>query len=104
MIVRRNPDDEQALQKTEQAWFESNAPDNAQAIREINAEASKYGLVRTKEYWLQQFTLDGNLVYRGFCWRMEPSGIGQKLAQARAGNLVGVSSSEIVRGMRDNEE
>ena len=72
MIVRRNPTEN--LDSADQAWFDSDAPSNADAIREIDAEAAKFGLVRTREYWLQTFSLpDGRVVRRGFCYRPAPA-------------------------------
>jgi len=74
------------------------------AIKEIDAEAAQYGLARTREYWLQTFLSPaGTVVRRGFCFRPGPSGIGGRLAAARQHDLVGVSSSDIVREMRDTE-
>lgn len=104
MIVRQKPQTEDDLRQTDQAWFESNASDNNTAIKEIDAEAAKYGLIRTREYWLQQFTFEGGPVYRGFCFRLEPAdipAIGRRLAEARQNDVVGVSSAQIVREMRD---
>ena len=106
MIVRKQPSSEEDLYHADQAWFESNAPDNAQAIREINAEAEKYNLVRTREYWLQQFTFNGKPVYRGFCFRLESAdlpNVGRRLAEARQNDVVGIPSTQIVREMRDAE-
>lgn len=102
MIVRSNPSAD--LDQTDQAWFDSDATSNDQAIREIDAEAAKHGLVRTREYWLQTFsTPDGRVVRRGFCYRPEPTGLADRVA-ARRGTLVqGTSSAQIVRDMRERE-
>ena len=106
MIVRKKPQTEDDLREADQAWFDSNADDNITAIKEIDAEAAKYGLVRTREYWLQQFTYEGQPVFRGFCFRLEPAdipNIGRCLAEARQNDVVGVSSVQIIREMRDAE-
>ena len=50
MIVRSNP--EEGLDQADLAWFDSNADTNIGAIKEIDAEAFRHGLVRTKEDWL----------------------------------------------------
>ncbi len=101
MIVRRNPEKE--LDKADQAWFESDANDNVSAIREIDAEASKHGLVRTREYWLQTFSYEGRVVRRGFCYRPAPSERIERGFAPHEGELVGVSSADLVRSMRDEE-
>jgi hypothetical protein len=102
MIIRSNP--EHGLETVDQAWFDSDAPSNADAIREIDAEAAKYGLVRTREYWLQTFSLsDGRVVRRGFCYRPEPSGRADRLARQRGPAAEGPSSADLVRQIRDEE-
>ncbi len=102
MIVRYKP--EVGLEQADQAWFDSDASNNTDAIREIDAEANQYGLVRTREYWLQTFsTPDGGVVRRGFCYRPEPSEIyrPKRIAEQPGSTLTGLSSTEIVRAMRD---
>lgn len=100
MIVCSNP--EKGLDQVDQAWFDSDAPTNREAIQEIDAEAARHGLVRTREYWLQTFPRpDGRLVRRGFCYRPEPSGLDRRVAARRGAALEGESSSEIVRAARD---
>jgi hypothetical protein len=64
MIVRFNPPRAADLDIADQAWFDSDATTNDQAIREIDAEAARHGLVRTREYWLQTFSLPDNRVVR----------------------------------------
>ena len=102
MIVRSNPP--AGLDQVDQAWFDSDAPTNTDAIREIDAEAAKHGLVRTREYWLQTFSLpDGRIVRRGFCYRPEQTGRLERVASRRGASLEGASSAQIVRDMRDGE-
>ena len=101
MIVRRNP--EIGLAEADQAWFESDADNNVNAIREIDSEASRYGLVRTREYWLQTFSYNNKVVRRGFCYRPAPSERTERKFTPREGELVGVSSADLVRSMRDEE-
>jgi hypothetical protein len=86
------------------AWFDSDAPTNDEAIREVDAAAAQYGLVRTREYWLQTFSLpDGRVVRRGFCYRPEPDNRAQRMAGRRGTEEIGRSSAELVRAMRDQE-
>jgi hypothetical protein len=102
MIVRSNPAAD--LDHADMAWFESDAPTNSEAIREIDAEAARHGLARTREYWLLRFSLpDGRLVFRGFCYRPEPTGLVDRMAARRGTAIQGMSSAEIVREMRGQE-
>lgn len=102
MIVRYKP--EEGLDQADQAWFESDAPTNAEAIREIDAEASRHGLVRTREYWLQTFSLpDGRIVRRGFCYRPALSQQSEQIAGKRGTSLEGSPSNELVRAIRESE-
>ncbi len=104
MIVRSKPKADAELREGDQAWFDSDAADNVEAIREIDAEAAKYGLVRTREYWLQTFSLpDGRVVRRGFCYRPEPSDRLARVARRRGKAMEGVPSPQLVRSMRDGE-
>jgi hypothetical protein len=98
MIVRSSDAD---LDHAGLAWFDSDAPTNDEAIREIDAEAARHGLVRTREYWLQRLQLpDGRLVFRGICYRPEPSGLSDRVAARRGSAVAGMSSAEIIREMR----
>jgi hypothetical protein len=100
VIVRSKP--ETALEEADFAWFESDAATNAEAIREIDAEAARYGLVRTREYWLETVTLpDGRVARRGFCYRPEPSDLAARVAKRRGTTVVGMPSSELIRAERD---
>jgi hypothetical protein len=102
MIVRTNP--KTNLDQVDQAWFDSDAPTNDEAIREIDAEAARYGLTRTREYWLQTFSLpDGRIVRRGFCYRPEPSNLAERVASRRGMVMQGMTSDQIVRTMREGE-
>jgi hypothetical protein len=104
MIVRRNP--ESGLDQADQAWFESDAPSNTDAIREIDQEASRHGLVRVREYWLQTVSLpDGRVARRGFCYRPEPTAaaVAERVTQRRLKDRPSHSSAEITREMRDRE-
>ena len=104
MIVRSNPPVDTDLDQVDQAWFDSDAPTNAEAVREIDAEAAKHGLVRTREYWLQTFSLpDGRIVRRGFCYRPAPSARVERVAARRAPKMEGMPSAQLVREMRDGE-
>ena len=99
MIVRSNPSND--LDHAELAWFESDAPTNNEAIREIDAEAARHGLVRTREHWLQRHSgPDGRIVFRGICYRPEPSDFAERVAARRGTEVAGMSSEEIVREMR----
>ena len=100
MIVRFNPTAD--LDRAEQAWFDSDAPSNIDSIREIDAEAAKHGLVRTREYWLQTFKMpDGRIVRRGFCYRPEPWGRADDIAARRGTEPQGQTAAQIVREMRE---
>jgi len=103
MIVRSSP--ETGLDATDQAWFESDADGNDAAIREIDVEASRHGLVRVREYWLQTHRLpDGRIVRRGFCYRPAESDLADRVAMRREADPVGTSSTQIVRELRDTGE
>jgi len=103
MIVRFNPPGAD-LDQADQAWFDSDAATNTDAIREIDTEAAKHGLVRTREYWLQTFSLpDGRVVRRGFCYRPEPTGRVERVAARRGQEVAGTTSAQLVREMRDGE-
>ncbi len=43
---------------------------------------------------------DGRLVFRGFCYRPEPSGLADRVAARRGTTVQGMSSAEIVREIR----
>jgi hypothetical protein len=102
MIVRSNPS--AGLDSVDQAWFDSDAPTNTAAIQEIDAEAGKYGLVRTREYWLQTVTLpDGRVARRGFCYRPEPSDLASRVQNRRSTHQEGEPSHSLVRQLRDEE-
>jgi hypothetical protein len=101
MIVRSKPTGDADLDQADQAWFESDAESNDQAIREIDAEAAKHGLIRTREYWLHTFKMpDGRVVRRGFCYRPEPWGLAEDTASRRGNEPQGQTAAEIVREMR----
>jgi len=102
MIVRSNPDNSAELDQVDQAWFDSNAVTNTDAIREIDEEAARHGLVRTREYWLPTFKMpDGKIVRRGFCYRPEPWGRAEEIAARRGTEPKGQTAAQIVRQMRD---
>jgi hypothetical protein len=48
---------------------DSDARDNARAIREIDDWAAENGFVRTNEYWLRRAIVGGKSVFRGICYR-----------------------------------
>lgn len=100
MIVRSSP--ETGLDVADQAWFESDADGNDAAIREIDVEAARHGLVRVKEYWLQTRRLpDGKIVRRGFCYRPDQGDVAARVAAQRGSHPVGTPSNEMVRELRD---
>jgi hypothetical protein len=102
MIVRTNPSNIADLDRADQAWFDSDLPSNTDAIREIDLEAARHGLVRTHEYWLETFKMpDGRIVRRGFCHRPEPWGVADDIASRRGTEPKGQTAAEIVREMRD---
>lgn len=102
MIVSSNPAN--GLDQVDQAWFDSDAPTNEQAIREIDEEAARHGLVRTREYYLQTFLApDGRIVRRGFCFRPAPSGRLERVVARRGKSTEGTPSEELIRQMRDGE-
>jgi hypothetical protein len=104
MIVRSNPSSEDELDRADQAWFDSDAPTNTEAIREIDTEAAKHGVVRTREYWLQTFELpDHGVVRRGFCYRPGPSGFAERVAARRGDEVRGMTAAQMIRDMRDGE-
>ncbi|MEE9293543.1 MAG: hypothetical protein V3W34_01060 [Phycisphaerae bacterium] len=49
---------------------DSDAPDNRDAILEIEQWASEKGFVRTNEYWLRQIVKNGRRLFRGICYRI----------------------------------
>lgn len=100
MIVRSSP--ETGLDAADQAWFESDADGNDAAIREIDAEATRHGLVRVREYWLLTGRLtDGRIVRRGFCYRPMESDLARRVAARRGTDLTGTPAVETIRAMRD---
>jgi len=102
VIVRTNPPAGNELDQADQAWFDSDAQSNTEAIREVDLEAAKHGPVRTREYWLQTFkTPDGRIVRRGFCYRPEPWGMADDIASRRGTESSGQTAAEMVRQMRD---
>ena len=102
MIARSNPPTNVDLDHADQAWFDSDASSNIDAISEIDVEAAKHGLVRIREYWLQTFKMpDGRIVRRGFCYRPEPWGRADDIAVRRGTEPAGHTSAQIVREMRD---
>ena len=104
MIIRSNPVAEEELNRAEQAWFDSDAATIEQAIREIDTEAARHGLVRVNEYWLQKHQLpDGKMVRRGFCYRPVETDLMQRLEQRRKTEPVGASSGELVRELRPEQ-
>lgn len=106
MIVRQKPVKEEELIEADLAWFESDADDNIVAIKEIDAQAAQYGLIRTREYWLPTFSYEGRVVRRGFCYRPETADmfhISRRMAEMRQNDVVGASSAQIIREMRDGE-
>ena len=101
MIVRSSPSSDAELDRADQAWFESDEDGNDRAIRDIDAEAARHGLVRVNEYWLQKHRLpDGRVVRRGFCYRPEPTDLIERLEDRRRREPLGVSSGELVRESR----
>ena len=106
MIVRSNPPANTDLDHADQAWFDSDAGTNDAAIQDVDAEAAKHGLVRTREYWLQTFRMpDGKIVRRGFCYRPDPggSGLADRLASRRGTATQGATSAQMVREIREQE-
>jgi hypothetical protein len=102
MILRSNPATD--LDRADQAWFDSDTPTNDEAIREIDAAAAKHGLVRTREYWLQTFSMpEGKVVRRGFCYRPEPSGLANRVEARRGKAVAGMTSAEMAREIRERE-
>ena len=102
MIVGSNPPVDSELDKVDLAWFDSDSPSNDQAIREVDAAAAAHGLVRVREYWLQTFSLpDGRVVRRGFCHRPAPTGLSDRLDARRGTVITGMSSTQMIRDMRD---
>ena len=101
MIVRSSPTDD--LDRVDQAWFESDAASNDAAIRDIDAEAGRHGLIRVNEYWLQTRRLPtGQVVRRGFCYRPPPDDdVAARMADRRGAGPVGASSADVVRQLRD---
>ena len=101
VIVRTSPSDESELNRVDQAWFESDADSNDKAIREIDNEAARHGLVRVNEYWLKTRHLpDGKVVRRGFCYRPEDTHLLERLDNRRSSESMGASSGDLVREVR----
>ncbi len=99
MIVRSNPTE--GLDQADQAWFDSDAESNDEAIRQIDAEAALHGLVRVNEYWLQKHRLaDGKVVRRGFCYRPENTDLINRLEERRRAEPLGASSGDLIRETR----
>ncbi len=64
---------------------DSDAPDNMQAIHEIDDWAAEHGFARVSEYWLRQRKVNGRRVFRGICYRLsedEVKAIGEESAHA----------------------
>jgi hypothetical protein len=102
MIVRSNPSTD--LDHASFASFDSDAPSPMQAIREIDAVAARHGLLRARESYPQRlFLTDGRAVFRGICYRPEPTGLAERVAVRRGTDVQGMSSAEIVREMRGQE-
>jgi hypothetical protein len=68
MIVQTDPHNWQDVNTVQ---VDSDARDNDQALREIDAWAASNGFLRTDEYWLRQIIKkDGRRVFRGICYRV----------------------------------
>ena len=67
-IVKTDPED---WQKASSVQVDSDAPDNAAAILEIEDWAAENGFARVHEYWLRQIHgKDGSRAFRGICYRV----------------------------------
>jgi hypothetical protein len=67
-IVKIDPE---GFEKANVVQLDSDAPDNDQAMLEMEAWAVENGFARTNEYWLRKIiTADNKRVYRGICYRL----------------------------------
>ncbi len=51
--------------------IESDAPNNIDALKEIENWAYQNGFARTTEYWLRHVRRNGKLIFRGICYRVD---------------------------------
>ena len=67
-IVKIDPVDSE---KANVVQIDSDAPDNDQAMLEIEEWAVENGFARTNEYWLRKIiTAKNERVFRGICYRL----------------------------------
>jgi len=67
-IVKTDPED---WRKANSVQVDSDAPDNAAAILEIEDWAAENGFARVHEYWLRQIHGEnGSRAFRGICYRL----------------------------------
>ena len=80
---------------------ESDAVNNIDALKEIENWAYQNGFARTTEYWLRHVRRDGQLIFRGICYRVdEEDRASQKEAHERVEanvNKMPVASHSFVR-------
>ncbi len=67
-IVKIDPE---KWQEVNAVQVDSDAVDNAKAVREIEDWAAQHGFARTTEYWLRRIHRQGGApVFRGMCYRL----------------------------------
>ena len=70
MAITTRPDN---FEQQEAVLVYSDAPDNVEAIRQIDAWARDQGFVRTREYHLNVVqTAEGRRLFQGTCYRLTP--------------------------------
>ncbi len=79
-IIRPTVEEVTELQPEQPVMVDSDAPDNASAILEIERWCRDLGLARVREHWLRTLVADGTKVRRGVCYR--PAGdVGEQYAE-----------------------
>jgi hypothetical protein len=67
-IIRSDPEN---FDLANVVQVDSDAPENIQAIHEIDEWASQHGFARVNDYWLRRIiTSSGKRVFRGVCYRI----------------------------------
>lgn len=66
MAIRKTDPD--PIGEANAVLVDSDAPTNAEAIREIDEWGTAHGFVRTNEYWLRVIVCDNKKLFRGVCY------------------------------------
>ena len=66
-IVKIDPAD---WQHANVLQIDSDAPNNLEAVKEIESWSYQNGFARTPEYWLRRARRNGQMLFRGICFRV----------------------------------